>query len=212
MDPKAHWDAVYQTKGPTGVSWFQRTPSISLDLIRRIAPAPASALVDVGGGASTLVDGLVAAGYSNVAVLDISAAALEQAQRRLGPAADAITWREGDLLDVDFEPRSIDLWHDRAVFHFLTSASDRARYVEQVRRAVKPGGHVLVATFAEDGPTSCSGLPVRRYDREGLHAEFDGGFRLLESVREQHVTPSGQTQSFVYCVCQFVGLDKHAAA
>ena len=135
-------------------------------------------------------------------VLDLSPAALERARRTLGAAASGVTWVEADVLAAALPPRQFDLWHDRAVFHFLTAPGDRARYVEQVRMCVKPGGHVLVATFAHDGPTRCSGLTVARYTVDGLHQEFGAGFRLVESVREEHVTPSGATQPFVYCLCR----------
>lgn len=202
MNNKAHWEAIYETKKPHEVSWFQREATISLALIDRVAPASTSAVIDVGGGASTLVDGLLAAGYRNVTVLDLSSAALAEARRRLGPAGAAVNWLEADVLEADLPQRAFDVWHDRAVFHFLTAGTDRARYLAQVRRAVQPGGHLLVATFAQDGPTRCSGLPVARYTPGALHQEFGAGFRLLESVREEHVTPSGTKQAFVYCLCQ----------
>jgi SAM-dependent methyltransferase len=168
MNNRAHWEAIYKTKEPHEVSWFQREATISLALIRQIAPASASAVIDVGGGASTLVDGLLAAGYRNVTVLDFSLAALAEARRRSGPAGAAVYWLEADVLDADLPRFGFDVWHDRAVFHFLTAVTDRARYVAQVRRAVKPGGHLLVATFAQDGPTRCSGLPVVRYTPTAL--------------------------------------------
>ena len=202
MNEKAHWEAIYRTKQPHEVSWFQREARISLALIRRAAPASPSAIIDVGGGTSTLVDGLLAAGYRNVTVLDLSSAALAEARRRVGPAATDVNWLEADVLAADLPHRAFDVWHDRAVFHFLTAGTDRARYVAQARHAVKPGGYVLVATFAQDGPTRCSGLPVVRYTPSALHEEFGAGFRLIESVRNEHVTPSGTTQAFVYCLCQ----------
>jgi len=149
------------------------------------------------------VDGLLAAGYSRLTVLDLSVSALEQARVRVGRLAATVTWREADVLTVKLARGSIDLWHDRAVFHFLTRAADRHGYVAQVRRAVRPGGHVLVATFAENGPTRCSGFEVARYTPGALHGEFGTGFRLLSSVREQHVTPWGTQQPFVYCLCRF---------
>ena len=202
MDSKTHWDTVYRTRRPDEMSWFQREARVSLSLIRRAAPEVTSAILDVGGGASTLVDGLLASGYRRISVLDLSSAALAEARRRLGSSGADVSWLGADVLTADLPPAAFDVWHDRAVFHFLTAAADRARYVEQVRRAVKPGGHVLVATFAHDGPTRCSGLPVARYTPRGLHGEFGPAFRFLESVREEHVTPSGTTQAFVYCLCQ----------
>jgi SAM-dependent methyltransferase len=166
----------------------------------------------VGGGASTLVDGLVTAGYRDVTVLDLSPSALELARRRLAAAAREVTWLEADVLSVDLPPSHFDLWHDRAVFHFLTSAGDRSRYVEQVCSSVKRGGYVLVATFADDGPTRCSGLSVIRYSADTLHQEFGSAFRLVESAREEHVTPSGTKQAFVYCLCRFESVSGNIAA
>jgi SAM-dependent methyltransferase len=200
MDPKTHWEMIYQTKDPHEVSWFQREASLSLALIRRVAPALTAKVLDVGGGASTLVDGLVAAGYRDVTVLDLSPSALELARRRLGVAAHGVTWLEADVLSADLPPGHFDVWHDRAVFHFLTAATDRSNYIEHVRSSVRPGGYVLVATFADDGPTRCSGLPVARYSADALHHEFGSAFRLVENVREEHLTPSGTTQSFTYCL------------
>jgi ubiquinone/menaquinone biosynthesis C-methylase UbiE len=204
MDRKAHWETVYATRQPHEVSWFQREAHTSLALIQRVAPDDMAAIIDVGGGASTLVDGLVAAGYRCVTVLDLSHTALELARRRLGTTASGISWLEADILSADLPPASFDLWHDRAVFHFLTAPADRSRYVGQARRIVRPGGYVLVATFAHDGPTRCSGLPVARYTASALHQEFGPAFRPVESAREEHVTPSGARQAFVYCLLQQV--------
>lgn len=212
MDAKTHWETIYRTKQPHEVSWFQREATISLALIRRVAPELTVGIIDVGGGASTLVDGLVAAGYRDVTVLDLSSSALQIARQRLGAAAQDVTWLEADALSADLPPGRFDVWHDRAVFHFLTSATDRAAYIGQVRKSVRPGGHVLVATFADDGPTRCSGLAVARYSASGLHHEFGSGFRLLESVREEHVTPGGKQQAFVYCLCQMDPASRNAAA
>ena len=211
-DQKTHWENVYRTKRPNEVSWYQREPSLSLELIARAVPAPSARIIDVGGGASTLVDGLLHAGYSNLSVLDLSATALAEARQRLGDLASRVQWLEADVLSATLPETAFDLWHDRAVFHFLTNPADRAAYVAQVRRAVRPGGHVLVATFAEDGPQKCSGLPVARYSAEALHHEFDGGFELIDSARELHVTPGGFTQSFQYCLCRFApGASSRAA-
>ena len=200
MDSKAHWEAIYRTKRPDQVSWFQPEATMSLALIRRIAPDPTVAIIDVGGGASRLIDGLLAAGYRELCVLDLSPTALAEARRRVGPAGAAVTWLEADVLEATLPPAAFDVWHDRAVFHFLIEAADRARYAAQARRAVRPGGHVLVAAFADDGPTQCSGLPVARYTASALHEAFGAGFRLVDSAREEHVTPSGATQAFMYCV------------
>jgi len=202
MDPKQHWESVYRKRDPVEASWFQAEATLSLTLIRDTAPASAVVL-DVGGGSSTLVDGLLAAGYHGITVLDISSAALDHARRRLGPAALEVNWLVADILTAVLPQHGIDVWHDRAVFHFLTSAADRERYVSQVKGAMRAGGVVLVATFAADGPTRCSGLPVARYSTGELHKQFGPDFRLIESRREEHVTPQGVVQSFVYCLCRY---------
>lgn len=201
MDARKHWEAVYDSKDATEVSWYQAEPSISLELIRRVMPDRDGAIIDVGGGASTLVDRLLADGYGQVTVLDVSEHGLEQAQGRLGADVARVTWIVDDVLTADL-PRSYDFWHDRAVFHFLTDEHDRRRYVEQVTRSVPVGGFVAVATFASDGPTHCSGLEVARYEPDELHEQFGADFRLLESAREEHVTPSGSVQPFTYCMCR----------
>ena len=209
MDQKRHWEHVYQTRRPDEVSWFQPQATLSLQLIQRVAPSHNSYIVDVGAGASTLVDGLIAAGYTNVTLLDLSYAALAETKTRLGETARKVVWREADVLSAGFEASVFDVWHDRAVFHFLTNPADRIDYVRQVRRAVRPGGHAIVATFAEDGPTHCSGLSVARYSAAELHGEFGEDFRLLKSYRETHHTPSGVTQHFTYCVCRY---EPHASS
>jgi 2-polyprenyl-3-methyl-5-hydroxy-6-metoxy-1,4-benzoquinol methylase len=202
MDRHEHWETVYRTKGPDQVSWFQAEARLSRELITRASPDRDAAIIDIGAGASTLVDGLLGAGYRQLTVVDISAAALELAKARIGSAAASVTWRAADVLTAEFPAQGFDVWHDRAVFHFLTDPADRARYVAQVRHAVRPGGIVLVATFAEDGPLKCSGLEVARYAPDALHAEFGEAFTMLENHRELHTTPSGATQAFTYCVCR----------
>jgi SAM-dependent methyltransferase len=199
MDPREHWDRVYVTRLATELSWYQRTPRRSLALIQDTGVASTASILDVGGGDSTLIDHLIADGYGGASVLDLSGAALRRARARLGPEGDAVVWREADVLTADLAPASVDVWHDRAVFHFLTRPEDRAAYVEQVRRAVRPHGHVIVATFAQDGPTRCTGLPVERYSTDSLRAVFGAGFQLETSVLETHWTPGGAKQSFVYC-------------
>jgi ubiquinone/menaquinone biosynthesis C-methylase UbiE len=201
-DMQAHWQHIYQTKTPDNVSWYQEHPALSLDLIVKTGITPTARIIDVGAGASTLADHLLAAGYQDITLLDISADALRVAQERLGAQAAALHWLVGDVTEVEFEAAIYDVWHDRAVFHFLTDSTQRARYVAQVRRAVKAGGHVIVATFAADGPTQCSGLDVMRYDAAGLHGAFGAGFALLESAHETHVTPWSSEQRFVYCYCR----------
>lgn len=202
MDRHEHWEQVYRTKGPDQVSWFQAEARLSRELIAGAAPDRSAAIIDIGAGASTLVDGLLGIGFRRITVLDISAAALDLTRARLGHAADEVTWQAADVLTAELPAHAFDVWHDRAVFHFLTDATDRARYIAQVRHAVRPGGIVIVATFAEDGPLRCSGLEVARYSPHALHAQFGDGFTLLESHRELHTTPSGATQAFTYCACR----------
>ncbi len=199
---KAHWEKVYQTRPAEQVSWFQKHAERSLQFIRNTGVAQDGHIIDIGGGASTLVDDLLCEGYSNLTVLDISPAALQAAQKRLCAEAAKVHWLEADITQFDLPEASVDVWHDRAVFHFLTAARDRQRYVRAVRRAVRPGGHVIVATFAEDGPLSCSGLDVVRYRPETLHDEFGAAFELVESANEAHQTPSGAEQKFIYCYCR----------
>ena len=204
MDAKGHWDRVYRDKAPTDVSWYQPHAALSLALIEQAVPDRSAPIIDVGGGASTLADDLLRAGYTDVTVLDIAAPALEAARARVrseGLPAERARWVVGDVLDVPLAPHRYALWHDRAVFHFLTAPDDRARYVDRVRRSVGPHGAVLIATFAADGPLRCSGLDVARYDAAALHAEFGAGFRLVESRREEHTTPWGAPQAFTYCLC-----------
>lgn len=202
MDRFEHWEHIYRTKGPDQLSWFQAEARLSRLLIETVAPDRTARIVDIGAGASTLVAGLLDAGYRDITALDLSPTALALAQARVGAAATAVTWQPADVLQVEFPRHAFDVWHDRAVFHFLTEAADRTRYVQQVRHAVRPGGIVIVATFAEDGPTRCSGLDVARYAPDALHAEFGAGFALVEHRRELHTTPSGATQAFTYCVCR----------
>lgn len=202
MDPKEHWDRIYRANAPGEVSWYQPEARLSIELIGRVAPARSAPIIDVGGGASTLVDGLLEAGHDAVTVLDLSPAALAAARRRLAGRAARVRWVVADVLDAPLSAAAYAVWHDRAVFHFLTDPADRARYVAETRRAVRPGGHVIVASFAPEGPARCSGLEVARYTPEAMHAEFGAGFRLLDSVREDHQTPGGALQAFVYCLCR----------
>lgn len=202
MTNEAHWESVYQTKAVDEVSWYRPHLEVSLRLIEDAAPDPRSAVIDVGGGEATLVDDLVTRGYKDVTVLDISPAAIDVAKARLGASAATVHWITSDIRTVELDEARYDVWHDRAVFHFLTNAEDRAAYVRQVARAVKRGGHVIVATFGPAGPEKCSGLDVVRYDAENLHGEFGPKFRLLESVTELHETPWGTPQQFLYCFCR----------
>ena len=202
MGTKTHWENIYQTKAPTQVSWYQEHARLSLRLIADTGIDRADPIIDVGGGTSTLVDDLLASSYQHLTVLDISASALQTAQQRLGVRATAVTWIEADITQAQLPGQFYAVWHDRAVFHFLTQPHDRQRYIQAVRHAVKPGGHVIVATFALDGPPQCSGLNVTRYNPDSLHHEFGEDFQLLTSTRETHVTPFGTEQKFIYCYCR----------
>lgn len=198
MDARSHWNHVYATKSADSVSWFQRRSERSLALIQRVAVADDAPIIDVGGGASVLVDELLCAGYCDVTVLDLASAALDVARSRLGDAAARVQWIEGDVRTAVLPEAHYAVWHDRAVFHFLTDVSDREAYVAQLERAVRAGGFAIVATFAEDGPTRCSGLPVRRYSPNALQRELGDRFSLVTSEREMHSTPTGTQQPFVY--------------
>jgi SAM-dependent methyltransferase len=201
VDPKAHWETVYRTKHPTEVSWYRPHLDVSLQLIEEAAPDRHARIIDVGGGESTLVDDLLDRGYHNLSVLDVSATALAVAKGRLGTRADHVQWLCGDVTTFAFPRQGFDVWHDRAVFHFLTEPDDRASYVRQVGRAVEPGGHVIVATFGPEGPTKCSGLDVVRYGPGALHDEFGSRFELVRHLTELHQTPAGAMQQFTYCYC-----------
>ncbi|MFA6120348.1 MAG: class I SAM-dependent methyltransferase [Sideroxydans sp.] len=204
MLSKEHWENVYTTKPTDSVSWFQQHADLSLDLIRSTGMGKEAGIIDVGAGASTLVDDLLADGYSDLTILDLSDAALSVARKRLGAESTKVHWIEADITAVDLLPKRYDIWHDRAVFHFLTTPEQRAAYVRTVFRSVKPGGHVIVAAFAENGPLECSGLPVMRYRPDELHEQFGESFKLLVHCTEQHLTPSGKVQPFVYCYCRLL--------
>src|SRR5882672_1534293 len=202
MDDKRHWDEVYGKKAPDQVSWYRPHLERSLRFIEEARMPRDAAIIDVGGGTSTLVDDLLERGYSNLTVLDISAKAITSAKGRLGSPGASVTWIEADITSVNLSEHHFDLWHDRAVFHFLLDAAARRRYVAAARHAVKPGGHVVVATFGPSGPERCSGLEVMRYHPEEIHAEFGHTFRKVGSSSEIHKTPWGQEQEFVYCYCR----------
>ncbi len=194
---KSHWEQVYGAKQPTEVSWFQPVPEKSLQLIRATGVERGQAIIDAGGGASTLVDNLLAEGFTDVSVLDISANALLKSQERLGEIAGEVTWIEADV--TEFTPaRRYDLWHDRAVFHFLTDAADRDRYVEVVRRSLRPRGNLVLATFGPQGPMRCSGLDICRYGIEQLTDLLGADFELQSHELDEHRTPSGSVQQFLY--------------
>jgi len=198
-----YWDDTYRTRGVSGVSWYQPEPTVSLELVRLLGVGPADSVIDVGGGASMLVDHLVAQGFTDISVLDVSGVALEAAKRRLG-SATAVDWLHEDLLC--WRPtRRFGLWHDRAVFHFLTDEADRARYFEVLTDATEPGGAVILAAFADDGPEQCSGLPVARYSAAELERALGTAFLVLEARRELHTTPTGAAQPFTWVAARAAG-------
>jgi len=201
VDRQHHWENVYRNKASDEVSWFQPHAASSLRLIRESGVGLDAQIIDVGGGASVLVDNLLDAGYRHLTVLDLSESALAEARKRLGARASQVSWLASDITQASLPANAYDVWHDRAVFHFLTDPADRARYVEQVLHAVKPDGRVIVATFGPGGPLQCSGLDVVRYAPDALHAEFGTSFRLLRHESEVHQTPTGKEQEFVYCYC-----------
>ena len=199
MNVKNHWESVYETKSAESVSWYAPHLRESLQYVQRAAPSKSARIIDVGGGESTLVDDLLTAGYVDVAILDISANALDVARQRVATFAKQVAWLAADVLEVELPVASYDVWHDRAVFHFLTTAEQRQRYVNKVLMALKPGGFAIVGTFGPDGPDQCSGLPVSRYDALELHGTFGKPFQLMDSSMEVHTTPAGASQQFVYC-------------
>ena len=202
MDVREHGERIYSTKEPDAVSWYLQHLDLLLKLIERAAGGPSTSIIDVGGGESTLVDDLLERGYRDVTVLDISSTAIEVNKTRLGAAAKLVHWIVSDLTHASLAREAYDVWHDRAVFQFLTEQEQRIAYVQQVERAVRPGGHVIVSTFGPEGPVKCSGLDVIRYDAERLDEQFGKRFSLLDSVTELHHTPFGTTQQFLYCFCR----------
>lgn len=201
MDRQTHWDTIYTQKAADQVSWYRPHLEVSLPLIEQASAGPFTSIIDVGSGESTLVDDLLARGYSNLTVLDVSEAAIASCRKRLGEASERVCWVVADITNAELEPSTYDVWHDRAVFHFLTAPADRRAYVRQVVRSVKRGGHVMVSAFALERPASCSGLDVVRYDAESMHAEFGANFRLVSSSRQLHEMPFWATQQFLYCHC-----------
>jgi len=194
---KKHWESVYQNKSPLEVSWHQQDPVLSLRLIHDTRLALDAPVIDIGGGASRLVDKLCESAYTHVSVLDVSANALAHAKHRLAGKAGAVQWYEADVTDFN-PPHRFALWHDRAVFHFLTSVEDRERYITVLKQALVPGGHLIIMTFAIDGPVKCSGLDIVQYDAEKMTAELGAGFELVETGNEVHLTPAGNPQKFTY--------------
>ena len=204
MDIRSHWENVYLTKPPDAVSWYRPHLDRSFRLIESASPDRNASIIDVGGGESTLVDDLLSRGYHNVTILDISQTALDVTRTRLGDAGERVHWLCADITLANLPANAFDVWHDRAVFHFLVDPCQRQGYVHSVLTAVKPRGHLIVGTFGPEGPTRCSGLHVRRYDADSLHNEFGERFKLVESCEELHETPFGTTQQFLYCSFRIV--------
>jgi SAM-dependent methyltransferase len=201
IDRRAHWDRVFEERGPAGVSWFEQSPGMSLEMIDLAGIGPHEAVLDVGGGASPLAGALLARGFDDVTVLDLSEVALLAARAELGPEGDRVDWIRADVLD--WTPRrTYGLWHDRAVFHFLVDVDARERYLATARSALRFGGHVVIGTFAEDGPTTCSGLPVARYHAQALAAALGPDFTIVASRRDEHRTPGGTAQAFTWVTLQ----------
>jgi len=196
-----HWERVYQQKGSAGVSWYRPHLEQSLALIAATGLDRRARIVDIGGGASTLVDDLLDQGFSNLTVVDLSQAALDLARERLGERGHAVRWVQGDVTTLDLGCNAFDVWHDRAVFHFLTERRQREAYIERACCSLRTGGYAILATFAPDGPDKCSGLPVARYSAEALQREFGPPYELVAQAADLHETPWGTTQSFVYCLC-----------
>jgi len=201
MNRQEHWEAVYHQKTQQQLSWHQDEPATSLRLIGEIAPRHDRSIIDIGGGSSVLAGRLIDLGFSDVAVLDISQAAIDRAKERIGPRADDVKWIQADVTRID-DVGIWDIWHDRVTFHFLTDVNDRRAYVRLAERSVRPGGHLVMATFGQRGPEKCSGLPVQRYDGPSLSDEFAKGFRLVREFNETHRTPWSANQEFQWAVFQ----------
>jgi SAM-dependent methyltransferase len=202
MDNKAHWEQVYGSKAPDAVSWYAPHLETALKLIQQAADNKSASIIDIGGGESTLVDDLITEGYQDISILDISQKAIDVAKERIGNPPNKVDWYCADITQATLPQNYFDVWHDRAVFHFLTEESQRVKYVEQVIRSVKHGGHVIMSTFGPEGPEKCSGLDVVRYDSEQLHGQFGKSFKLIDISTEVHKTPTGTTQQFLHCFCR----------
>ena len=198
MSRRSHWEQVYLTKSPDDVSWYQSRPTLSLDLIEATGAEHHSPIIDIGGGASSLVDELLARGYDNLAVLDVAEPAVAIVKERLGDSAATVEWYVTDITGF-VPPHRWTVWHDRAVFHFLVDETDRAAYLAALEQGVEPGGHTIIATFGPSGPPRCSGLPVHRYSPTELSAVLGDGWELVSATSEDHETPFGTVQAFVYC-------------
>lgn len=202
MNRKNHWESVYETKSVDQVSWYRDHLDNSLQMILNTNVSKDAAIIDVGGGSSTLVDDLLQHGFADVSILDISGKALENSKERLGQKSESVEWIEADITQVSLPENHYDVWHDRAVFHFLTDENDRRKYVELVKKSLKVGGHIIVASFGLNGPKKCSGLDVVQYSPDSMHHEFGKSFELVKSISETHETPFNTTQEFIYCYCR----------
>jgi SAM-dependent methyltransferase len=199
MSQKNHWEKVYSSKLSEKLGWYKPHLQTSLTWIKKLSLDADAPIIDVGGGASTLVDDLLDAGYRSITVLDISEKALSSAKARLGKKAELATWLDGDITSVDLPTHQYELWHDRAAFHFLTELDQQRIYRDKLLKALKPGGHLIIGTFAPEAPPECSGLPVQRYSQEQLHDTLGEEFELLGHRKEQHITPGGVEQMYLYC-------------
>jgi SAM-dependent methyltransferase len=195
---KAHWENVYQTKEFYQMGWFQNHPTVSLDLIQKLELSKNAKIIDVGGGDSYLVDYLLEMGFHDLHVLDISANAIGKVKIRLGENAENVNWLIGDIIDFEFD-KGFDLWHDRAVFHFLLSKDEINQYIENVKKAIKQGGYLIIGTFSEKGPDKCSRLPITKYSLAQLESAFSPYFKVLRAFNSDHFTPNGQVQNYSFC-------------
>jgi SAM-dependent methyltransferase len=202
MTNQKHWDKVYGTKAPEDVSWYSPHLETSLKLIHQSSADKNAAIIDIGAGEATLVDDLLAEGYQDISVLDISQKAIDVARMRIGKPAEKVRWYCADITQATLPQHYFDIWHDRAVFHFLIEQAQRTHYIEQLSRSVKHGGHIIMSTFGPEGPEQCSGLDVMRYSPESLHHQFGKTFQLISSSTEIHQTPTGNAQQFLYCFCK----------
>ena len=207
MDRRAHWEQVYTSKPSERLGWYKPLLQTSLEWISALGLDHGAPVIDVGGGASTLVDDLLDQGYTDITVLDLAEPALDLIKARLGERNTAVTWLSGDITEIELPENAYELWHDRAVFHFLTEPADRERYRENLCRALRPGGHVVIGTFAPEAPPRCSGLPVQRYDLERLQESLGSECRLQRHKKEMHVTPGGVEQMYLYCEFRFEPVD-----
>ena len=203
MKAREHWEQVYKAKPPDRLGWYKPRLETSLEWIKALGLDHDQPIIDVGGGASTLIDDLLAAGFSAITVIDIAEPALELLRSRLGNAGTAVNWLCGDITRIELPENAFALWHDRAVFHFLTAASQRERYKSNLYRALQPGGHLIIGTFAPEAPPKCSGLPVQRYDLETLCDTLGTAFELLRHRKEMHITPGEVEQMYLYCEFRF---------